>query len=240
MTLITDVLSRAARQCSVTAPTSWLSATEDEHVELRDDFMLETVDDVLERVDLPSPIGARYDISGDGSEEYSMPSQFKRLKRDKFAVYDAYLDRPCVPITRAGDYTYLKDLGLAGGVIRYYRTNGYEGNWSLLFEDPPATGTTINVHYQTTYWMANSSGTAGDSFTDAGDVLLLPRRVVETGIVWRFRERKGLEFMPKMMEYELLISRLSNDTQGRRTIDMGEPETRVRWQDQIPSYIPGS
>lgn len=240
MTLVTEVLDRAARQCSVEAQSSWLSATDDEAVELRDDFLMETVEDILDRVDLPSPIGAKYDIVGDGSEEYAMPSQFHRLQRGKFAVYDSFLDRPCVPVSEKGNYTYLKDLGLAGGVIRYYRTNGYAGNWSLLFEDPPATGVTINVHYNSTYWKANSSGTFGASFTDPEDVVLLPRRLLEAGIVWRFRERKGLEFMPKMMEYEAQIARLANDTQGRRTINMGEPETKIRWQDQIPSFIPSS
>lgn len=238
MTLIIDVLSRAARQCSVTAPTSWLSATEDEHVELRDDFLLETVDDILDRVDLPSPISAKYDLTGDGSETYTLPTQFKRLQRDQFAVYDSSLDRPCVPMTEDGTYTALKDLGNAG-ITRFYKLTGYEGNWSISFYDEPSASVTINVHYVTRYWKADGGGTVGHDFTDNGDVLLLPRRVVEAGIVWRFRERKGLEFEPKRMEYEALIARLSNDTRGRRVMNFGDQKL-VRWQDQIPSFIPSS
>lgn len=233
MTLVTEALDRAARQCSVTAPSSWITATDDEHVEVRDDFLMETVDDILERVDLPSPIGAQTTIAGDGNATYALPSDFKRLARDKMAVYDITLDRIVCPVTSDGEWSRLTDIGPSGE--RYYRLTGYDGNWSITFEDAVPTGTSIVVSYVTTSWAIN--GTAKASLSDPDDVLLLPRRVVEAGIVWRWRERKGLPFQDKMMEYEALIARLSNDTRGRRTINMGE-RREVRWQDQIPNFIP--
>ena len=55
-TPITEVLDRIARQCNVTPPSSWVTASRYDHVELRDDILLETVDDLLDRVDWPSPI----------------------------------------------------------------------------------------------------------------------------------------------------------------------------------------
>ena len=239
MTLITDVLTRAARQTSVTAPSSWLTATSDEHREIRDDFLLETVDDVLERLDLPSPIGAKYTLTGDGSETYTLPSQFKRLQRDRLAVYDNLLDRPCVPVTEDGEYTSIKDLG-AAGITRYYKLTGYEGNWSISFYGEPSASVTIDIHYVTTYWKVSSGGTVGSEFTDPGDVILLPRRLVESGIVWRWRERKGLDYQAKYMEYEAQIARLSNDVRGRRVVRFADPGERVRWQDMVPNFIPSS
>lgn len=237
MTLIVDALSRAARQCSVTAPSSWLSATEDEHVEIRDDFLLETVEDIQDRIDLPSPIGAQYTIAGDGSETYSMPSQFKRLQRDVMAVYDQSLERPCVPVTDDGSWTHLKETGTTG-VYKFYRLTGYEGNYSLSIYSEPSTN--IVVSYVTNYWMATSGGTVGSALTDTDDVLLLPRRLVEAGIVWRFRERRGLPFQDKFMEYEVMMSRLSNDSRGRRNINFAEPVANVRWQELVPAVIPSS
>jgi len=123
--------------------------------------------------------------------------------------------------------------------VRYYRLEGYEGNWSIHFEDPPATGTTINIHYNTDYWSATAAGAAKKTFTDATDVILFPRRLVEAGIVWRFRERKGLEFMTKWTEYETLMAQYSNTTKMRTKIDFGGPKL-YRWQDMIPAYIPDS
>ena len=236
MTLIVDVLSRAARQVSLPAPSSWVSATADEYVEIRDDFLLDTVDDLLERVDLPSPIGAQTTITGDGSETYSLPSDFVRLQRDMLAVYEKTLDRACTPVVNDGHWTHIKEIGTSG-VERYFRVSGYEGNYSISFYMEPAAANEIVVSYITHNWMANSGGTAGKMFTSAEDVLLLPRRAVEAGIIWRWRERKGMPFQDKYMEYEALVARLSNDSRQRRVINFGARKM-VRWQDQIPAYIP--
>lgn len=119
---------------------------------------------------------------------------------------------------------------------RHYRITGYDGAWTIWFQGAPSAGTTIRVSYVSTSWAINGSAKA--TFDDPSDVLLLPRRVVEAGIVWRWRERKGLPYQDKYMEYEALIARLSNDTRGRRVINFGERKT-VRWQDDVPSYIPG-
>lgn len=238
MTKIVDALNRIARQCSVKAPSSWVSATRDDHKELRDDFLLETVEDILDRVDLPSPVAGQTTITGTGAETYSLPDDFRRIHRDEFAVYDVSQDRPCVPVSSDGDWSYVKDVGTTG-VIRFYRQTGYDGNFSISFYEEPSAAVDITVSYSTKNWMANSGGTAGDMFTDEDDVLLLPRRVVEVGAVWRYRRRRGLEFGQQKLEYETYLERLSNDTRSRRTVYFGEPE-RLRWQDLVPVFIPPS
>lgn len=131
MTTVVEMLTRAARQCSVNAPSSWLTSTDDDHSELRDVFMPDTVDDILERVDVPSPVGKQVTITGTGVVNYALPSDFKRLVRDNSAVYDEQLDRIILPITSDGQWTYLRDVGTTG-IARYYRLAGYEGNLSLI------------------------------------------------------------------------------------------------------------
>lgn len=237
MTLVKDALNRAARQCSVTEPTSWLTSTDSAVVEIRDDFLSETVEDILDRVNHASPIAAQTTITGTGAETYSLPANFHRLQRDEMAVYDVALDRPCVPVTDDGQWTYLKDLGTAG-VVRYFRTSGYDGNWSISFYGLPSAAVDITVSYITKNWKADSGGIEGDTFSALTDVLLFPRRILETGIVWRFRERKGLPFEGKFNEYETLIARYSNDARARRRVNMGGPEKSVRWQDLVPNFIP--
>lgn len=245
MTTIVDALNRIARQCSVKSPSSWVTATRDDHVEIRDDFLLETVDDILDRVDLPSPIGAQVVLStlssaanSDDSRTFTLPSTFKRLHRDKWAVYDVEQDRPCIPLPQDGLFTYIADVGTAG-VVHYYVLEGYDENWDLKFYSDPGSTSSITLSYNTVNWMATSGGTVGETFTDETDVLILPRRVVEAGTVWRFRERRGLPYQDKYNEYETLIARLSNDRRNRRVIDMGEKEY-VNWMDLVPSFIPPS
>jgi hypothetical protein len=122
-------------------------------------------------------------------------------------------------------------------VPRYYRLSGYDGAFSISFQSAPTTD--ITVSYVSKNWMATAGGTAGDMFTSATDVLLLPERVMVTGIVWRWRARKGLPFSDVYSEHEALLGRLSSDAKGIRNIDIGARKT-VRWQDQIPAFIPAS
>jgi hypothetical protein len=236
MTLIVDVLNRIARHCSISAPSSWISATADEYVEIRDDFLRETVSDLLDRVDWPQPVGAQYTVTGTGAATYALPSDFRRLQRNPYSVYDENLDAPGIPVTSDGDWVELLDSGIAGA-DRFYRLKGYDGAWQIEVEAALDTGNEIILSYVTNNWMADESGTVGTMLTDATDVLLLPDRLVEVGTIWRWRERKGLPFQDKYNEFNLLLSRYLNDVRGRRSVKFkrGKP---MRWTDRIPAFIP--
>ncbi|MEN9924352.1 MAG: hypothetical protein RL268_478 [Pseudomonadota bacterium] len=233
MTTIVSALNRVARQVSVSLPSSWVTSTETRHAEIRDDFLIETAEDILDRVDLPSPISSTTTITGTGVEAYTLPSDFRRLHRGRLAVYESSLDRGVWPVTSDAEWTALVDSGV--GAERYYKITGYEGNFSISFYAHPSTD--IVVHYVTKNWMISSGGAAGSMFTADDDILLLPNRIVEAGIVWRWRERKGLPFMDKYNEYELLMTRHTNDLRVRRTIGFGARRV-ARWQDNIPAEIP--
>lgn len=234
MTTVVDVLNRIARHCSIRSPSSWVTATEDEHVEIRDDFMRETVDDLLDRVDWPQPVGAQTTITGTGVATYALPADFRRLQRNPFSVYDVQLDAPGIPVTTDGDWVELLDSGIAGA-DRFYRMTGYEGAFSIEFEGAPDSD--IILSYVTINWMATAGGTVGSAFTTEDDVLILPARLVEVGTIWRWRERKGLPFQDKYTEFNMLLGRYLNDLRGRRSVSFkrGKP---VRWQDRVPAYIP--
>ena len=236
MTTVAEILSAAARQCSVTAPTNWATATEQTHVELRDDFMVQVVDDCLQRGEWPGPIGKTVTISGTGVEGYSLPGNFLRLKRDDLAVYERQRTRrACVPVSTDGEWLYMQELGTAGA-YRFYRTRGYEGAFSMDFYRPLEPGIEVVVSYVSNRWIVNGAEKA--TFTDLGDVSMLPRRLVESGIVWRFRERRGLPFSDKMAEFEALLARYANDRLARRRIDFGPREVRAPFDVPVPDVIP--
>jgi hypothetical protein len=241
MTKITEILDRAARQCSVTIPDSWVTATSLTAVELRDDFLLETVDELHKRVDWASPISKQTVITGDGSEDYSLPTNFIRLADDKLAVYETSSTRRAgIPITTDGEWTHLKEIGTAGGA-RYFRVQGYEGNHTIGFYREPAVGDSITVSYMSNVWMANSGGTEGNMLTDPDDVALFPRRILELGIVWRFRKRKGLPYQDILAEYEAWIATNANRNRRRLSIGFGDVSPdRHPMRQPVPDFIPSS
>lgn len=239
MSTVAAILARAARQCSVTAPDNWATATEQTHVELRDDFLVQTVDDVLQQGEWPGPVGKSVTITGTGVEGYDLPTDFLRLKRDELAVYERLRTRrACVPVSTEGEWLYMQELGTAGA-YRYYRTRGYEGAFEIDFYRPLETGIEVVVSYVSDKWCIGS-GAEKATFTDVDDVSMLPARLLETGIVWRFRERRGMPFADKNAEFEALLARYANDRLGRRTISFGPTETRKPWDVPVPDVLPSS
>ncbi len=234
MTTIVDVLNRVARHCSIKTPSSWVTANEDEHVEIRDDFLRETVSDLLDRADWPQPVGAQTTITGTGDATYALPADFRRLQRNPYSVYDEQLDAPGIPVTSDGAWVELLDSGVAGA-DRFYRITGYDGAYSITFEAAPSTN--IVLSYVSNNWMATAGGTVGKMFTAEDDVLILPDRLIEAGIIWRWRERRGMPFEDKYNEFNLLFGRYLNDIRGRRVVSF-RGHRPVRWQDRVPAYIP--
>lgn len=245
-TLVTDMLDRVARQVSIDSPDSWLTATADEYAEIRDDFLDETVRDILDRVDVPQPIAKIYTLTGDGSETYDLPNDFLRLQRDKLAVYETTtVRRAMLPAVTDGWYTHLKEIG-STGADRYYQVRGSENNsglggsgFTISIYREPASAISVEIHYISKAWI-NNSGSEKTAFTNDSDYCLLPRRLVESGIVARWRDRKGLDPTGKMREYENLLGRYANESRGRRSITFGDPGSRIFRYPPPPDEIPTS
>jgi hypothetical protein len=237
MTAVADILNRAARQCSAVPPQAWVSATDATSLELTD-FLDETREDIQARCDWIGPISKTTVITGTGDETYALPSDFLRLQRDDYAVYERFRTRRrCVPVTQDGQWEYLDELGITGA-YRYYRLQGYDDNWTISFKQPLETGITVVVSYVSKNWLVNSGGQS-DDFLEDDNVCLLPRRLVETGIVWRFRRRKALAYQDVLAEYEMIMARTNTDNRTRRAINFagGQP-LRSPFDIPIPDFIP--
>lgn len=252
MTKVTEVLDRAARQCSVTAPSSWITATSTTAKELRDDFLPETIDELQKRIDWSAPIGKQVVITGDDSENYALPANYVRLTNNETAVYETTTTRrAAIPVDSDGGWTHLKEIGTAGG-SRYYRLKGYDGNYTIDFYRPPTTSDSITVSYISNVWLMSYVGSESEEggggepveasiFATANDEVLYPRRILELGIVWRFRKRKGLPYQDILAEYEAWIATTANRMRGRRTINFGETRRITSpFAIPVPDYIPSS
>lgn len=243
MATVADILTAAGRACQVGQPDndSWLGALDDTWAELRDDFLLDTIDDLQQRADWPQPIGATTTLTGDGaSEDLALPTDFLRFQRDDLAVYERTATRRrCIPTSDDGEWEYRKELGSAGA-HRYYRLKGYEGAFTAGFYRTLETGSTVVVNYITDSWIINGF-TYKSTFDDSNDVCLFPRRLVELGILWRYREKKGLDYADREARYEALLSRYATDRNTSRKIDMAGRADMVMPQDiPVPDVIPSA
>jgi len=237
MTPVSEILDRAARQCSLDE-TGWLGNTSLTALQFRD-FLEQTISDLQDRLDLVGPMSKDVLINGDGSETYPLPADFLRLNRGDFSVLETQrTQRTCQQVTEDGVWRRIKDLGLTGAQ-RYFRVQGYPGAWTISFLANPGTGEDIAVNYVSTVWLINQGAEKSD-WTQEDDLCLYPRRLVESGIIWRYRQRKGLFYADARADYEAQLTRYINDSRSYRTINFGPGPRRGPFDVPVPDFIPPS
>lgn len=95
-----------------------------------------------------------------------------------------------------------------------YRIKRGSGSTREFFTDPvPSGGDTLVYEYLSNQWVSNAAGdTFKTTFTADDDVSLLDEDLVEMGLVWRYKQAKGLAFAAELAEYELERDRrIGND-----------------------------
>lgn len=249
MATLKETMDRVARHCSLTPPSDWITTTNASYVEIKD-FLEETVDELLERVDWPSPIGKTSDITGVGTPSssgnystHSLATDFKRLQRGGYSVWEETNTRRIAsPVSQDGQWQYLDAVGSAGA-YRFYRVQGDEdaGFTIDLFRALTANDT-VKVNYISKNWLRLvADSTLSATWADANDTLLLPRRLVELGCVWRFRARKGMGYQDVYAQYEIELTRRANDARTSRSVNMGSAADGGHpMRVPVPDFIPSS
>lgn len=112
-----------------------------------------------------------------------------------------------------------------------YRIRGGE----LLFLPVPAAGDTCAFEYATKNWATDSAGAIGKSLITADeDLFLLDDEILLSGLIWRFKSAKGLEYGENMRAYESkVVDALARDgTKARKSLSDMAIDSR------IPTAIP--
>lgn len=237
MVKVSELMNRAARECRLKAPGAWVPASDLSYMDMKD-YLADTAEELLQRLDWPQPITKDLIINGTGAEDYSLPADFLRTTRDELAVYEPTTTRrACIPISSNGAWSHLKQIGSAGG-NRYYRIQGSDGAYKIGFYRPLEPNQQIIVSYVSRNWNAVNGVGSNVWGVEEADCLF-PADLVRLGVVWRFRRAKGMPYADRMNEYEGRLSRLINDARGIRSICFGEtPRMRSPFDIPVPDFIP--
>lgn len=90
-------------------------------------------------------------------------------------------------------------------------------------------GQVLNYEYRSEYWVTDSSGTTGKPRPTAdSDLFRLPENLLKLGLIWRFRQDRGLNYDEDFRSYQNALSRYTfNDAPhskiriGRKVINDG-------------------
>lgn len=242
MATVAKVMNHAAQRCSLRPPADWITNETATYSEMKS-FLIETAEELLDRLDLPDPITKPVRFTGDGTDQrHALPSDFKRLTRDEWAVYEPFRNRR--KATQVHSNAAWEHLALTntGGSERFFRLTGDEGaGFAMSFWRYLEPGSEISASYVSKNWLRNPATDASpaievDEWTVEAAQLLLPDVLVRLGVIWRFKQKKGLPHADALAEYEMRISRAINDAQGIRKISAGDNRPRD-WRPEIPDII---
>lgn len=239
---VASALTHAARRCSIKPPSAWATATANAHVEMRDQFLAQVVADVLDRIDPPKPLTAATTLAGAGVETYTLPADFRRLTRSRFKIYqEGYPTKAFCAVNSNGDYDAIKDQGAAGGV-RYYRIYDYQGAPAIDLLLAPSVGEDTVVNYVSENWIWNGTADTDEFTDDDNDISYVPRELLVAGLVYRFREAKGLDYGDALSEFETRMARYANQSNNTTVVGpaSGPRPNAFAWVDAVPDVIPHS
>lgn len=100
---------------------------------------------------------------------------------------------------------------------------------SWLMQPTPAAGQTIAYEYRSANWCQSSGGTAQSAWAADTDTALLSERLMALGLIWRYRQNRGLNWMPDHENYlNEVDGELARD-KPRKIVNMqhGGPPQRI-------------
>lgn len=103
-------------------------------------------------------------------------------------------------------------------VIESFRQRGDD----ILITPTPSTGTTYAYEYVSNQWCESSGGADQSVWTADTDVGLLPEELMTLGVIWRFRQAKGLDYSEQFRTYELQLAQIMARDGGKPTLHAGK------------------
>lgn len=182
-------MQAAAQRLVGYKPTTFFGSSETFENDLCD-LVNEVATDAMEYRDWQA-LTRIYDLTGDGTTTaFPLPADYDRMLIDS-----EILDGP----SWLFGFTHIADMNQ----FIFLRERGFQptpGGWSIFgdmlnFVPTPSANQTATFPYITKNVVRISGGNVSNdkpSFTDDTDSFLLPERLLTLGLVWKFRQNKGL------------------------------------------------
>lgn len=234
--IIKDYVDRAARECSITPPASWLSSTDPTHVQFKD-FLADTVREMLNRHDWEA-LTSDETFTGSGSASFSLPADFFRVCAEDNAVYETSpMRRRVLPMPVHGDWTETETWNFTG-VQRYFRLKGS----TIEFLSTLPVGAVVKMAYIQDTWALGASAERLNVWTNTSDTSLIPGYLLQLGLIWRWRRNKGLVYADRKAEFESEFARACGDDGPSRKVNFTGPPHGEQHPMRVPiiDFIPPS
>jgi len=235
MSLLT-ICQDAARRCRFNSVPSVAVSSNDLDVQQLVAFAQDTGVELMERHDWRN-LKKEMTLTGDGGTlQWSLPSDWKRfVPSDRSQGGQLVsMSRPLVPMMGP-----INDMQLAR--FKAYPTVLIWPVWRMIgnyVEIWPAlpSGEVVKSWYYSKNWISNAAGSAtSPSFSNDDDYSLINEDTIMKGVVWRWKQSKGLDYAEEFRAYEASIERNVTQQDTDRVVNMSN--TAASWDNFWPGLI---
>ena len=212
---VLSVCQNAYRRLFGTRPSSFFSTTDDTLLQFAE-IANESARDIMKAAEWQALTGL-CTFGCDGTTvAFDLPSDFDRLQKD-VRVHLASLITPLLQYTTADAFLY-DQLRLGVSAV---------GRWIMLggqMNVYPAqkAGDSIEFYYQKNTIVRTGGTTPATEFTTDADTFVLPERLLQLCIIWKYREHKGLPYDEAMQDYETELATCRMSDRGVQAIRLGQ------------------
>ena len=168
-------------------------------------------------------------ITGDGTTTaFDLPNDYGRMLV-KTQLWSSRLQGPLEHVT--SDDTWL-------GILTTGTFSTF-GSWILYadqihIQPAPALDETVTYFYVKDKFALSEAGTAKALFSADTDTFALDETLLKLGIVWHFKQSKGLQYEEDLATYEKYKEQLIVRAKGSRILMIGQP----RWPGDVSVAYP--
>lgn len=221
MTLLTIVQKAAARAGWENIPSSAISNTSTDALSIQQmiAFAQDGGDDAQERAGWVR-LDRSATFTGDGTTTlWTLPADWVRFSPGDKAPYSPLVSSkyPLLPLLGPVNTEELNQLkALPASTVRpVWRIVGT----SIELWPAISAGEIITFSYYSSYWILASNGTTRKAeWSVDTDTSLIPERLIQKYILWRWMASKGFDYAEAFRDYEMALPRMAAQQMTERTI----------------------
>ena len=145
------------------------------------------------------------------------PDDYDRML-EKSQLWTSSLETPLTPISDRDEWLGL-DIQSFDFVVNAWIIYGGQ----VHIKPAVASAATVKYWYQSNLIITDSGATNIAEFSDDADTFRLSERLLKLGLIYKWREMKGLPYAENMADFEMEKAKLIARDKGSRIIRIGRP-----------------
>lgn len=207
MTTLLSIVQGFARRQGLPVPAT-LIGTNDPQVEQMVELLHETGEDLVERAHWRALISTKTHTTlaaeAQGAITTLTSASFDRIIPGTMWNETLRQEVPPAPDLQTWQQHKTMDVGVAPGW--FILSGGQLRLWPV-----PAAGDTLSFMWQSKAWILDNDGTTQrEVVTENTDTSLLPEKLIQAGLRWRWLQIKGLEYAEEFRQYEAMLIDAAN------------------------------